>query len=245
VTRSEPPARAVAASRFIPYIVLIVIAGAGGFVAYRATIANRETPLTVAPASPAPAFVRDEPPPAPRQIPEVVPEITLPDGAGVRHNVASEWKGHPLVINFWATWCEPCRREIPLLKSLRHQHSAQGLQVVGIAVDVRKAVLEYAHDMHIDYPVLIGEQEGLDAVSKFGMETVFPFSVFADAQGRIVTLKIGELHPAEAALILDRVEDVDNGRMPLAQARQQIAAGIRDLAVRRARAGDAAGSPPE
>ena len=81
---------------------------------------------------------------------------------------------------------------------------ADGLEIVGIAVDFRDAVQKYAREMGIDYPVLIGEQDGLDAIAAFGMDTVFPFSVFADSQGRIVTLKVGELHADEARFILDR-----------------------------------------
>lgn len=159
----------------------------------------------------------------------------MTDRAGVRRKL-SEWKGRPTVINFWATWCEPCRREIPLLLKLRQENAAAGLEVVGIAVDSRDAVLKYAQEMHIDYPVLIGEQEGLQAVQAFGMETELPFSVFADSQGRIVTLKVGELHADEAAFILDRVRDVDTGRLALGTARRQISAEIAQLAAERARA---------
>jgi hypothetical protein len=66
------------------------------------------------------------------------------------------------------------------------------------------------------------------------MDTVLPFSVFADARGDIVTLKVGELHPDEAHLILRDLRDLDQGRLTLANARQQIAAGIQRLAAARA-----------
>ena len=68
----------------------------------------------------------------------------------------------------------------------------------------------------IDYPVLVGEQGGLEAANAFGMDTVLPFSVFADRTGRIITLKVGELHRDEAELILDRMRDVELGRISLA-----------------------------
>jgi thiol-disulfide isomerase/thioredoxin len=184
-----------------------------------------------------------QPPEAPaRTIPEQLPDISLADREGVRRKL-SEWKGRPLVVNFWATWCDPCRREIPLLKSLRRERSAEGIEVIGIAVDFRDAVIRYAHEIGIDYPLLIGEQDALDAIAAFGMDTVFPFTVFADRQGRIVTLKVGELHPDEAHFILDRLRDLDQGRLELAAARQQIAAGIRRLAQERAQAGSPA--PPQ
>ncbi len=63
----------------------------------------------------------------------------------------------------------------------------------------------------IQYPLLIGEQPGSQAVRALGMEAVFPFSVFVDARGRIVTLKVGELHADQAALILDRLDDSRSG----------------------------------
>ena len=144
-------------------------------------------------------------PQAPRPIPTELPDISLADPDGVKHAL-SEWKGRPLLINFWATWCAPCRREIPLLKTIRHERAKDGVEIVGIAVDFRDAVQKYAREMGIDYPVLVGEQDGLEAIAAFGMDTVFPFTVFADRQGRIVTLKIGELHADEARFILDRVE---------------------------------------
>jgi thiol-disulfide isomerase/thioredoxin len=172
---------------------------------------------------------------APRRvIPMVVPDLALADPAGVIHRL-SEWTGHPLIINFWATWCEPCRREIPLLIRLRHERAAKHLAVVGIAVDFRAAVLKYAHDARIDYPLLIGENDGLEAVNAFGMQLVFPFSVFADARGRVVAVKVGELHQDEADFILDRVADIDQGTLSLASARQQIETRLRDLAVERAK----------
>jgi hypothetical protein len=83
--------------------------------------------------------------------------------------------------------------------------------------------------------VLVGEQDGLDAIAAFGMDTVFPFTVFADARGRIVTLKVGELHADEARFILDRVKGIDAGRMDLAAAKQEIADGVAALAAERAK----------
>ncbi|HZT04219.1 MAG TPA: TlpA disulfide reductase family protein [Steroidobacteraceae bacterium] len=174
-------------------------------------------------------------PPQPRTVPSTLPQITLPDMQGTARSL-SDWKGHPLVLNFWATWCAPCRREIPLLKRLRQERSAEGVEVIGIAVDFRDAVQRYAREMHIDYPVLIGEQDGLSAISAFGMDTVFPFTVFADGRGRILTLKVGELHPDEARFILDRLLAVDRGALGLPAARREVAEGIARLAMQRARA---------
>ena len=74
-------------------------------------------------------------------------------------------------------------------------------------MDFREDVLKYAEETVIDYPLLIGEEDGLAAVKAVGMQPAFPFTIFADSQQRIVALKVGELHQDEADLILDRVAD--------------------------------------
>jgi thiol-disulfide isomerase/thioredoxin len=158
--------------------------------------------------------------------------MAFADQRGVTRRL-SDWKGRPLLVNFWASWCVPCREEIPLLERLSRQRASQGLQVIGIAVDSRAAVLDYARRAAIQYPLLIGERPGLQAVRALGMEEVFPFSVFVDARGRIVTLKIGRLRPEQAALILDRLNALDRGRIDLATARREISDGMAKLAVAR------------
>ena len=228
-------------------IAIVCLGGASGFfVAHLARVARTQGVVDTAPTPPPAAVTeqtqqgnRDE---SARAIPTNVPNVSLADGGGVKHAL-SEWKGRPLMINFWATWCSPCRREIPLLKTLRHERARDGLEIVGIAVDFREAVQKYAREMGIDYPVLVGEQDGLDAIAAFGMDTVFPFTVFADRQGRIVTLKIGELHADEARFILDEVKAIDTGRTELAAAKKEIADGVSALAAKRAQQEEAREAP--
>jgi thiol-disulfide isomerase/thioredoxin len=174
-------------------------------------------------------------PPA-RPIPATVPDLKLPDLAGQQKSLRA-YLGRPLIINFWATWCAPCRREIPLLQQLRRAYQGDGLVVVGIAVDFRTAVADYVRRQPIDYPLLIGEDSGLAAAEQFGMQTVLPFSVFADAQGRIVALKIGELHRDEADYILATMRGLAAGTLSLPEAHAGIAQRLRELAAERARAG--------
>jgi thiol-disulfide isomerase/thioredoxin len=204
--------------RGIAVAAIAALAAAGGVYAYwhRAGVTQQA-------ASPAP-------PPIPaKQLVASVPDFSLVDRDG-RARTLHDWAGKALVVNFWATWCAPCRKEIPLLQRLQREHAAEGFQVIGIAVDFREQVLAYASQMKIDYPVLIGEQEALDAASAFGVEVVgLPFTIFSDRQGRIVTAHMGELTPAGADLILAEVRAVDAGQQTLAQARAAIESGMAAL----------------
>jgi peroxiredoxin len=225
---------------------VLLVSAALGFLAYRVTRPPPQTTLHATaqtrPPAPHPAgsptqrTSAESSAASAHPLPERLPQIALPGLDGRTHRLA-EWTGRPLVVNFWATWCDPCRREIPLLRTLRHERAAEGLEVIGIAVDSADAVRTYAAKEGIDYPVLVGEDGALSAVGAFGMEAVLPFSVFADRQGRILTLKIGELHPDEAQLILERLRDLDTGKLTLADARQQLSAGMQRLNAARAASG--------
>jgi len=234
-------------------IALVTLAGlAAGFLAYRGA-SQRDSPAPAAPVTPGSSSNPGAAPGAPsttdsgsadaepqgpigRPIPDIVPDLKLPDLAGQEKSLR-EFLGRPLIINFWATWCAPCRREIPLLQQLRQVYRGEGLRVVGIAVDFRAAVADYVARRAIDYPLLIGEDQGLAAAEQFGMQTVLPFSVFADAQGRIIAVKIGELHRDEADYILGAMRELAAGRLSLPEAHAGIAQRLRELAVERARAG--------
>lgn len=218
-------------ARIAAAIALLAAAGSCGFIAYRLLAARGGSGLAVIYPSTAHSIAGESDgsaPPSARKIPEELPPIAMPDTQGVVHKL-SEWQGRPLVVNFWATWCDPCRREIPLLKKLRHERSDESLEVIGIAVDSADAVTQYTRAIGIDYPVLIGEKDGLAAIEALGMDTVFPFTVFADRHGRILTLKVGELHSNEAKVILDNLRDLDSGKIDLAAARQQISAQMAQL----------------
>jgi thiol-disulfide isomerase/thioredoxin len=233
VSGSRSAARPSATVRVVLVAAVLLASAGGGYLVHhlttsRGTLTPAPAPVRT-PAAAADASSTDgAEPPAPHKVPETLPGIALPDTDG-RMRQLTDWKGKPLLINFWATWCEPCRREIPLLRALRRDHAAEHLEVIGIAIDSPDAVHKYTMAERIDYPVLIGEQGGLAAASAFGMETVLPFSVFADGTGRIVTLKVGELHRDEAELILSRVGELDSGTLTLAEARTQISRGMEQL----------------
>jgi thiol-disulfide isomerase/thioredoxin len=168
---------------------------------------------------------------APRPVvPTRLPDFALNDLAGKLMPI-SAWNGKSLIINFWATWCAPCRHEVPLLKSLASEWAGRGLTVVGIAVDYKDKVQEFAGRFKIDYPLLIGEQDALDVAAKFGMDSpAFPFTVFTDRRGEVVALFVGELHRPQADLILSVVENLNQDKEQLAEARRKIAAGLEALA---------------
>ncbi|MGQ0430071.1 MAG: TlpA family protein disulfide reductase [Gammaproteobacteria bacterium] len=173
-----------------------------------------------------PEAVPEPAPPQPAVVPEVRPEVTLAGRDGKPRSL-SEWDGKPLVINFWATWCAPCRREIPMLNALAQDVAAEGIEIIGIAIDFREDVLRYLESTPIDYTVLIGEQEGVAAARAFGMESIgLPFTVFTDRQGRIATIHVGELHRPQAEVILSAVRAVDAGQIDMAGARKRIQDGL-------------------
>ena len=154
-----------------------------------------ETPDTAAaPARPSPTVAAT---PAPSRL----PALSLP-GLDGKPRALSEWRGRPLIINFWATWCEPCRREIPLLKQLRGEHAKDGLEVLGIAIDFRDAVASYVGKAGIDYPVLIAEQDAT-APKAFGVGMGLPTTVVANREGRIVATHVGELRADKAASLVE------------------------------------------
>ena len=198
-------------------VVAAAAAGAGVYI-YRQ---SATPPAQVAAPAPAaePQF----------QLVETLPQFTLADRDGQPRSL-QDWPGKALIVNFWATWCAPCRREIPLLQQLQRDHGDEGFQVIGIAVDFRDKVLAYAADMKIDYPLLIGEQDALDAAAAFGVPTVgFPFTVFSDRRGRVVTTHFGELTAPEADLILDAVDRVDAGEVTPEQARAALETALAAL----------------
>ena len=168
------------------------------------------------------------------KIPERLPPFTLADRTG-KPTAITSFAGHSLIINFWATWCAPCRREIPLLQALQAEWAGRGTTVVGIAVDHRDPVLEFADRFKMAYPLLIGEQDALDAATALGVDSpVFPFTVFTDRRGDVVALFIGELHRPQAELILGEVQNLNQGTVELTAARHAIAAGLEQLAPKHA-----------
>jgi len=105
------------------------------------------------------------------------------------------------LVNFWATWCGPCREEIPLLVKLQAEYAGQGLQIVGIATDEtdEKKVKDFLKRMVVNYPMLMGDENVNSLVAGLGGNLVgLPYTLMLDRDGHVLKLHAGELHPDEA-----------------------------------------------
>ncbi len=158
--------------------------------------------------------------PQPREL-EVVshPSFTLPDMEGGDREF-SEWDGTHRLINFWATWCAPCRREIPLLKDFQEAHGENGFQVLGIAVDFPEEVIRYAESAEFNYPILIGQEDAMAVAESSGIEFIgMPFTMFVARDGEYVGAYIGELHQSHLDDVVNILERLDNGEINKDEAR--------------------------
>lgn len=138
----------------------------------------------------------------------VLRAMTLLDLAGQSRRLG-EWQGQVLVCNFWATWCAPCREEIPLLMAARLKYRPAGVEVVGIAVDNAAKVRDFSASLNISYPVLLAEAAGLDMMRRLGNSVGgLPYTVVTDRQGNVVQRKLGALKQGELERILDPLTKV-------------------------------------
>ena len=121
-----------------------------------------------------------------------LPDFALPDVSGKQHNI-SEWQGKIRVINFWATWCGPCRKEIPEFIALQQQYADKGLQFIGIAIDDQESVEKYLASININYPMLIGDLTGIALAHQLGNNIdAVPFTLVVNRQGQII-----DRHPGD------------------------------------------------
>jgi len=140
--------------------------------------------------------------PGPQSEDRILRSATLVDLAGKPRRLA-EWQGRILVCNFWATWCAPCREEIPMLMAERDKYREFGLEIVGIAIDNAVKVGEFTASLKITYPILLAEADGLDLMRKLGNSSGgLPYTVIADRQGALVHRKLGAMKQADLDGIL-------------------------------------------
>ena len=153
----------------------------------------------------------------------VYPAFQLPDLDGQPRRI-DEWPGKHLVLNFWATWCAPCRREIPLLKAFQDEHGDR-YQVIGIAVDFVEPVQAYAEETGFNYPVLIGQEDAMAVAETSGVEFIgMPFTMIVTADGALLTAYIGEIHQEELDHMVEVISRLDAGEIDKDAARTALQA---------------------
>lgn len=168
-------------------VLFALLAGAGGLYAGRYWFGLHPPPESLAIGAPAIDF-------------------ELPDLRGVPTGPAV-LRGRVVVLNFWAPWCAPCLREIPLLKQLRDEHEGR-IEILGVALDEADIVRRYVSEQAIAYPIALADITDFALMRAYGNDRdALPFTVILDAQGRLIARKLGEYHAdelrrdVEAALI--------------------------------------------
>jgi thiol-disulfide isomerase/thioredoxin len=123
--------------------------------------------------------------------------MVLPDADGHEQALA-QWRGKVLVVNFWATWCAPCREEMPQFVAAQARDGAKGVQFVGIAVDDDDKVRVFAREIRLNYPTLIGGYGAIELSRTLGNDlAALPFTIVLDRQGQVVHTQLGPLKAAK------------------------------------------------
>ena len=116
-----------------------------------------------------------------------------PDGSPLAF---ADLRGKPLLLNFWATWCAPCVRELPLIDRFQREHQARGWQVVGLAVDNLDPVREFLTKVPVGFGIGMAGAEGVELSRRFGNSSgALPFSVVFDRRGTVLQRKLGVIVP--------------------------------------------------
>jgi peroxiredoxin len=153
----------------------VLVAGVGGYWQRQAAAPPASTPLAGQPA----------------------PVLKLHDLAGKMHDLAS-YRGHPVVLNFWASWCLPCREEMPALDRAQQRHGAGGATVIGVAMDRPASVRAFLASHPVSYPIVLGQLSHPSSAYRFGdAGDVLPYSVLIDADGRVLAQHAGPLDDAQ------------------------------------------------
>jgi thiol-disulfide isomerase/thioredoxin len=169
----------------------VLAAGLGLWAGHRLAPAPA-APIAVAPA---PAAV---PAPAPLHAGDRMPTLSLPDLDGRPLDLQQRFRGRPLLVNVWASWCAPCVEEMPELARFAHAQGGAGVQVLGLALDTPEDVRRFLHRVPVDYPIVIETPGPRDASVQLGnAQGLLPYSVLFDARGRMVKAKLGPFAPGE------------------------------------------------
>lgn len=131
--------------------------------------------------------------------------LSLPDAAGKEQSIG-QWRGKVVVVNFWATWCEPCREEMPEFMRAQTEFGPRGVQFVGIAVDQADKVDKFARDLGLNYPTLIGGYGAVELSKTLGNRlAALPFTIIVDRQGHVAHTQLGQLKPDQLRSIVSKL----------------------------------------
>ena len=180
---STPPPRT---AWMVGVVALAAVLGLGTGVYYVATTPQETRFPAVDRAAAVPAKPGD-----------AMPAITLPDVDGRPVDFAG-FGGRPLLINVWASWCGPCVEEMPMLATFAAAQPADGVQVVGLAIDTPEGVRDFLDRVPVKYPIVIEQPAPDDASVRLGNgKGLLPYTVLVGAEGKIVKQKLGPFAPGE------------------------------------------------
>jgi len=129
-------------------------------------------------------------------------DFALLDIDGNKHDF-SEWDGKIRVLNFWATWCPPCRKETPMFVEMQEQFGDKGLQFIGVAIDDKEKVQDFMDTFGVNYPMLIGTEDAIEVAKQYGNRFgALPWTVVINRDGTIVHTQGGEMTRQKAESII-------------------------------------------
>ena len=135
--------------------------------------------------------------------------LTLLDASGGKQALA-QWKGKVLAVNFWATWCAPCREEIPEFSHVSEEYAAKGVQFVGIGIDSVDNLRKFKKEIQVAYPLLVGENDAMQASAALGNKLMaLPFTAILSRSGKVTQVKLGKMGAPELRDALDKALGAD------------------------------------
>ncbi|MHB1084773.1 MAG: TlpA family protein disulfide reductase [Thiobacillus sp.] len=133
-------------------------------------------------------------------------QLGFPDLQG-HHQALSQWRGQVVVLNFWASWCAPCREEMPDFAALRAQYRPKGVEFVGIAIDNAANVDKFLRLHPVNYPILIGEGAAHSLARQLGNSSgALPYTIVLDREGKLVLSHLGRLPRATLETALRKID---------------------------------------